>query len=181
MSAAVESVTDEERGVLLAIQDGLPLVPSPYAKVAERLGLREEEVIRILRGLLESRKVKRIGAVPNHYALGIAANGMSVWDIPDELADQVGAKLAERPEVSHCYKRPRAEDWPYNVFAMVHARDREKVRKVVEAIGRDLGISERPHDILFSTRLLKKRGTRIKSQRNGEKRVRSVSRSVPCG
>jgi DNA-binding Lrp family transcriptional regulator len=148
--------------VLLAVQDGLPLVEQPYAAVAERVGLDQARVIAILDELLKARKIKRIGAIPNHYALGITANGMSVWDIADEDATRIGRLLAGRPEVSHCYRRPRAEGWPYNVFAMVHGRDREGVIATVERIGSEIGILDRPHDVLFSTRLLKKRGTRLK-------------------
>lgn len=163
MTAAAEALTGDQRSVLLAVQDGLPLVERPYAAVAERIGLDEAKVIAILGELLATKKVKRIGAIPNHYALGITANGMSVWDIPDEDAAGVGALLSERPEVSHCYRRPRAAGWPYNVFAMVHGRDRQGVIATVERIGGEVGIIHRPHDILFSTRLLKKRGTRLKA------------------
>ncbi|MPZ23524.1 MAG: Lrp/AsnC family transcriptional regulator [Dehalococcoidia bacterium] len=156
-------MTTDERRVLLAIQDGLPIVPEPYAEVGAHLGLDEERVREIIGGLLAARRIKRIGAIPNHYALGITANGMSVWNIPDDDVEEVGRQLAERPEVSHSYRRPRAHDWPYNVFAMVHGTDREKVAATVEEIGCELGISDRPHEILFSARILKKRGTRLKA------------------
>ncbi|HWQ28257.1 MAG TPA: hypothetical protein VNN12_04460 [Dehalococcoidia bacterium] len=155
-------LTDDERRVLLAIQDGLPLTPAPYADVARALGMTEERVLELVRSMLAEGKIKRIGLVPNHYALGITANGMSVWDVPEERIREVGEKLAARPEVSHCYHRPRYEGvWPYSVFAMVHGRTREEVVATVERIARELGIEDIPRDILFSTRLLKKRGTRV--------------------
>ncbi len=159
------ALTDEERDVLAAIQDGLPLVPEPYRTVAERVGMTEQRVMDLISSMLASGKIKRIGAVPNHYALGITANGMSVWDIPDEIASDVGRRLGEREEITHCYKRPRRPGWPYNIFGMVHARTREEVLAAVERIGRDLGIERDPHDVLFSTRLLKKRGTRVRAGR----------------
>jgi DNA-binding Lrp family transcriptional regulator len=158
-----EALSADQRAVLLAVQDGLPIVKRPYAAVGARLDLDEDQVIAVLEELLRSNKIKRIGAIPNHYALGITANGMSVWDVPDEDAARVGRLLAARAEVSHCYKRPRAAGWPYNLFAMVHGRDRNSVVETVERIGRDVGILDRRHEILFSTRLLKKRGTRLKS------------------
>lgn len=162
MTARADILSPAERAVLLAVQDGIPLVAEPYAEIATHVGLSQQEVISVLQGLLDDRRVKRIGAIPNHYALGITANGMSVWDIPDERTAEVGRLLAARAEISHCYRRPRAEDWPYNVFGMVHGRDRESVIRTVEEIGRELAILDRPHDILFSERILKKRGTRIK-------------------
>ncbi len=155
-------LTDDERRVLLAIQDGLPLTPTPYADVASELGMTEDRVLELVRSMLAEGKIKRIGLIPNHYALGITANGMSVWDVPEDRIREVGRKLAERPEVSHCYHRPRYDGvWPYTVFAMVHGRTREEVVETVDRIARELGIQDIPHDILFSTRLLKKRGTRV--------------------
>jgi siroheme decarboxylase len=155
------TLTDEEREVLAAIQDGLPLEPEPYRVVADRIGMSEERVLAIVQSLLDQRKIKRIGAVPNHYALGITANGMSVWDVPDERAADIGRMLGDRAEVTHCYRRPRQPGWPYNLFGMVHARTRDEVVAAVERIARELDIAQYPHDVLFSTRLLKKRGTRV--------------------
>jgi DNA-binding Lrp family transcriptional regulator len=156
-------LTDEERRVLEEIQDGLPLDPEPYRIVGERTGLGEARVLELVSSMLAERKIKRIGAVPNHYALGITANGMSVWDLPDALASERGRTLGARDEVTHAYRRPRREGWPYNVFAMVHGRSREDVLTTVERIADELGIAGYPHDVLFSTRLLKKRGTRVKA------------------
>ena len=156
------SLTDDERRVLEAIQDGLPIEPEPYRAVADAIGMSEDQVIKLISAMLASGKIKRIGAVPNHYALGITANGMSVWDIPDELASEIGHRLGMRDEITHCYRRPRREAWPYNVFGMVHARDHDEVIATVERIARDLGIAHYPRDVMFSTRLLKKRGTRIR-------------------
>lgn len=157
------TLTAEERDLLAAIQDNLPLVREPYAAVAQQVGLSEARVIEVITSLLEQRKIKRIGAIPNHYALGITANGMSVWDIPDEIATEVGKRLGDRDEITHCYKRPRHPGWPYNIFGMVHGGSRDAVAASVEEIARDLGIAGYPHDVLFSTRLLKKRGTRVRA------------------
>jgi DNA-binding Lrp family transcriptional regulator len=156
------TLTAEERSVLAAIQDGLPIEREPYRVVAEQVGLPEERVLALVRAMLAEGKIKRIGAVPNHYALGITANGMSVWDVPDADARAVGQRLGARGEVTHCYLRPRARGWPYNIFAMVHGRSREEVLASVERIAAEEGIAALPHDVLFSTRLLKKRGTRVR-------------------
>jgi siroheme decarboxylase len=155
-------LTEEERQVLLDIQDGLPLVPEPYRQVADRLGMSEERVMELVRSMLAEGKIKRLGAVPNHYALGIRANGMAVWDVPDDRVSEVGPRLGGMPEVTHCYRRPRQPPgWPYNLFAMVHGYTREEVLATVERIARELGLDQYPHDVIFSTRLLKKRGTRL--------------------
>lgn len=158
-------LTEEERQVLLAIQDGLPLVPEPYREVGGRLGMSEARVMELVRSMLAEGKIKRLGAVPNHYALGIRANGMAVWDVPDDRVSEVGSRLGGMPEVTHCYRRPRhPPDWPYNLFAMVHGYTREEVLAAVERIARELGIDGLPHEVIFSTRVLKKQGTRVQAR-----------------
>ncbi len=151
-----------DRRIVAATQAGLPLVREPYRAVAEKLGLDQAEVIARLRRLLDEGAIRRIGAIPNHYALGFTANGMSVWDVADEAVAEIGATIGALDEVTHCYERPRHLPlWPYNLFAMVHGHTREEVRAEVERIARLIGPAARSHDILFSTRILKKTGLRI--------------------
>lgn len=155
-----------DRRLILATQQGLPLVPRPYHALAERLGLAPEEVLARMQCMLDRSIIRRIAAVPNHYALGYRANGMSVWDVPDARAHELGQKVAALEFVSHCYLRPRAlPAWPYNLFAMVHGRSREEVEAKVGEIARLLGAADRGHDVLYSTRILKKTGLRIGSGR----------------
>ena len=162
MPAEKAPLTDEERRLILAIQDGLPLAPRPYDAVAKALGMTEERVLETLGSLLERGVVKRLGAVPNHYALGITANGMAVWDVPDDRVSEAGRLLADSPEVSHCYRRPRRPpDWPYNLYAMIHGRSREEVLAVVKRLSRQAGLEGVPQTVLFSVRQFRKRGTRL--------------------
>jgi DNA-binding Lrp family transcriptional regulator len=161
---AMSSLTVEERRLLLNVQEGLPLVPKPYAALAEQIGTSEERVMELLRSLLKRGIIKRLAAVPNHYAVGIRANGMAVWDVSDDRVTEIGERLGRMPEVTHCYRRPRyPPGWPYNLFAMVHGYSRREVRAAVRRIARELGIEELPHDVIFSTRMLKKRGTRVRA------------------
>ena len=122
-----------DRRIVAATQAGLPLVREPYRAVAEKLGLDEADVIARLRRLLDEGAIRRIGAIPNHYALGFTANGMSVWDVADEAVAEIGARIGALDEVTHCYERPRhLPQWPYNLFAMVHGHTRDEVRAKVE-------------------------------------------------
>ena len=151
-----------DRRIVAATQAGLPLVREPYRAIAEKLGLDQAEVIARLKRLLGEGAIRRIGAIPNHYALGFTANGMSVWDVADEAVAEIGAKIGALEEVTHCYERPRHLPlWPYNLFAMVHGHTRDEVRAKVERIARLIGPAARSHDVLFSTRILKKTGLRI--------------------
>jgi DNA-binding Lrp family transcriptional regulator len=126
------------------------------------LALAEDEVMARLQGLLSSGMIRRIGAVPNHYAIGWTANGMTVWDVADEQVDQLGALVGALPFVTHCYRRPRAlPAWPYNLFAMVHGSSRDECSAKAEEIRALLGAACRANDILYSTKILKKTGLRI--------------------
>jgi DNA-binding Lrp family transcriptional regulator len=155
-------LSDFDRRLVAATQAGLPLVPRPYAALAERLGTSEAAVRERLRGMLDEGIVRRIGAVPDHYRLGFVANGMTVWDVADEAVDALGAAVGALDIVSHCYRRPRAlPDWPYNLFAMVHGRSRDEVEHGARRIGALLGAACRAHAILYSSRILKKTGLRL--------------------
>ncbi len=151
-----------DRRLIIATQEGLPLAPEPYRAVAEKLGVSEAEVIARLQRCLEGGAIRRIGVIPNHYALGFTANGMSVWDVADEAVPEVGARIGALDFVTHCYERPRHPPlWPYNLFAMAHGRTREEVQEKVARIADEIGPALRAHDVLFSTRILKKTGLRI--------------------
>jgi len=153
---------DFERRLIIATQAGLPLVPRPYDLLAEQLGVSAEAVKARLAAMLESGRIRRIGAVPNHYAIGYTANGMSVWDVDDAHIARLGETIGKLDFVTHCYERPRAlPDWPYNLFAMVHGHDRATVLAHIDEIAALLGTDCRRHDVLFSTAILKKTGLRI--------------------
>jgi DNA-binding Lrp family transcriptional regulator len=149
-----------DRRLLEATQAGLPLVPRPYAALAAALGIDEPQVRQRLSRLLAGGAIRRIGAVPNHYALGYTANGMTVWDVDDDQVDACGAALGALDFVSHCYRRPRRPGWRYNLFAMVHGRDRSQVEAFAQRMGERIGAACRARDILYSTRVLKKTGLR---------------------
>lgn len=158
-----------DRAIVEATQAGLPLVPAPYAAVADALGLPEETVRHRLDALLARGALRRIGAVPNHYRLGYRANGMTVWDVDDALVDTLGPRVGTLPFVSHCYRRPRRLPlWPYNLFAMVHGRDTAEADAYAEEIAVLLGPACRDRAILYSTRILKKTGLRFGAAGRGE-------------
>jgi len=160
------TIDDTDREIIMATQGGLPLTSRPYHQVAAGLGLDPAEVMRRMERMLEIGIIRRIAAVPNHYALGYAANGMSVWDVPDEHIRSLGEQVGAMEFVSHCYHRPRyMPDWPYNLFAMVHGRCRDEVEQKAGEIASLLGANDRGHDILYSTRILKKTGLRLCGKR----------------
>ena len=163
MDAPQPSLPDAtDRELIRATQAGLPLVPRPYHALAELLGIPVDEVMQRLERMQASGVIRRIGVVPNHYALGYRANGMTVWDVDDGCIDPLGEEVGRLSFVSHCYRRPRRLPlWPYNLFAMVHGHDRTEVEAQAAEIARILGDACRSRDILYSSRILKKTGLRI--------------------
>jgi DNA-binding Lrp family transcriptional regulator len=147
--------------ILAEIADGLPLAPAPYAVIGARLGVEEREVIARIQGMIANRVIRRFGAVVRHHELGFTANAMTVWDVPDPEADAVGATVAGYPFVTLCYRRPRRlPAWPYNLFCMIHGRDRATVLEQVEHLNRTAGLGRFPHAVLFSRRRFKQQGAR---------------------
>ncbi|MFO1154231.1 MAG: AsnC family transcriptional regulator [Rhodospirillales bacterium] len=151
-----------DRRVIKATQEGLPLARRPYHHIGDAIGIDGEEVMARLGWMLDAGVVRRIGCVPNHYRLGYAANGMSVWEVDDAEIAAVGPAVGRLEFVSHCYHRPRHPPiWPYNLFAMVHGRSRDEVTAKVAEIAHLLGSRARGHDVLYSSRILKKAGLRL--------------------
>lgn len=158
----MKTLSPFDRRLIEATQAGLPLVERPFDAVGAQLGVTGDAVRERLAGMLREGLVRRIGAVPNHYRLGYTANGMTVWDVDDARVDVLGEKIGALDFVSHCYRRPRAlPDWPYNLFAMVHGHNRAEVERAAVHIQCLLAEACRSHDILYSSRILKKTGLRL--------------------
>lgn len=147
-----------------ALENGLELVPRPYASLAARCGMSEDACLARLGRLVELSVIRRFGVVVRHRELGYTANAMVVWDIPDERIAEVGRQLADQAGVTLCYQRPRClPDWPYNLFSMVHGRDRDEVLEQVRQIRQTLGLETVRCYPLFSRRRFKQCGARYSS------------------
>ena len=154
-------LSERDRQLLAAIQDGLPLAPRPYAAIGERIGIGEAEVIAGLRRLIDDGVIKRFGVIVRHRELGYRANAMAVWDVPDARVGDAGRTLAALPFVTLCYRRPRRPPvWPYNLFCMIHGRDRGAVEALVDQASAAAGLEDLPRAVLFSRRAFKQRGAR---------------------
>ena len=144
------------------LEAGLPLVARPYRLLAERIGADEDAVLRQMHAWNDDGLFRRIGLVLQHRALGFRANAMLVMDIPDDRVNEIGERLGAAPGINLCYQRPRRlPHWPYNLFCMVHGREREQVQTHIAALLAEHGLSTVPHQLLFSTRAFKQRGGRF--------------------
>lgn len=163
----VETQLASAEDLIEIIQGGLPLVARPYQEIAERLGWSEQVVIEKLRTMVEGGIIKRLGIVVRHHELGYRSNAMVVWDVEDDKIDQLGKQLGMQDCVTLCYQRPRMlPDWPYNLFCMVHGRDRKEVLECIETIANGLGLENTAHTVLFSGRRFKQRGAHYRNKQS---------------
>jgi siroheme decarboxylase len=145
---------DLEIRAIRRLQEDLPLVPRPFKAEAADIGISEGELLRIMESLRQRKLMRRFAAVMNHRSAGFKANAMAVWAVPAQLCDELGPKMAGFASVSHCYRRPVYEDWPYSVFTMIHGRSARDCEVAVDAIRRETEIEE--HCLLWSSKEYKK-------------------------
>ena len=127
---------------------------TPFAEMALEIGVEQTDLLARLASYRECGAMRRFGAILRHRSAGFGGNGMSGWNVPDADVVGVGEFLAGCPDISHCYERPRIPDWPYNVFGMIHGRDRDGCLAIAGRIARETGISD--YHVLFSGREFKK-------------------------
>ena len=147
-------LSPEDIETIRATQGPMPVVEEPYAAAAERLGVGQDEVLRRLESLRERDGLRRVAAILYHRRAGFSANGMGVWNVPEEDVLETGKQMAAYRGVSHCYQRPTYADWPYSVFTMAHGRSKEECDAVLDAIADATGITDRA--TLYSSTEFKK-------------------------
>ena len=143
------------------LEQGLPLVPEPFKALAEETGLSVGEVRALIGYWQHSGLIKRVGLVVRPRSLGLTANAMVVWNLPDEGVDEVGRRLASEPQVTLCYQRLRRPDWPYNLYCMLHGVRRERVEAQISALIQRHALEHVEHQVLFSRRAYCQRGGRF--------------------
>ena len=151
-------LSDLEVATIRVVQEDLPLVERPFAAQAETIGCSEDDVLAMLASFKERKLMRRFAAVMNHRSAGYKANAMGVWAVPDDELEAIGPQMAGFARVSHCYKRPTYDDWPYSVFTMVHGMNARECEDTIEAIKSETGIDE--YALLWSVKEYKK--TRVR-------------------
>jgi DNA-binding Lrp family transcriptional regulator len=153
-STDVPLLSDLEKKVIASIQGDIPIVPQPYRVLADSIGISEETLIETLQTLTERGVIRRFGATLRHQKSGFQANAMTAWQVDEDRIEAVGQIMASFRAVSHCYRRDPAEDWPYNLYTMIHGKDEADCRRIARKMAEKSGVET--YMLLFSRRELKK-------------------------
>jgi len=149
-----DTLNDMEKQVIALIQEDMPIVERPYQQMADQLGMPESKLLDILYSLAKRGIIRRFGATLRHQQSGYKANVMVAWQVDEEKIQEIGKTMASFNEVSHCYRRDPTDQWPYNLYTMVHSRNKEGCRKTVAKMAAKSGVTR--YAMLFSRRELKK-------------------------
>ena len=147
-------LTDFDKKIIREIQTDLPLSKRPFYDIAQKLGIEEEELLKRIQEFIDEGYIRRFGATLRHRRVGINANAMSIWVVPEMDVDRVGKRMASFKEVTHCYERHTLPDWKYNLYAMIHAKTKEECLEIVARISEKTGMKE--YKLLYSTEEFKK-------------------------
>jgi len=147
-------LTELEKRIIASIQGDIAVTQHPYFEIAEKLGIPEETLLEGLKDLCDRGVIRRFGATIYHQKSGFEANAMVAWKADEVCIDEAGEKMASFKEVSHCYRRNPTDDWPYNLYTMIHAKDEESCRQIARNISTETSIDN--YTLLFSQRELKK-------------------------
>ena len=147
-------IDDLDKKVISLIQGDLPVDKRPFAILAEKIGITEEDFLDRVKNLKKNGALRRFGATLRHQKAGYGSNAMVAWLVPEERIDEVGKKLARFREVTHCYQRNPQGDWPYNLFSMVHGNNRDQCYDIAERMAKTVDVGD--YILLFSETEFKK-------------------------
>jgi len=147
-------LTELEKNVIASIQGDIEVTARPYAAIARSLDISEETLLDTLQNLCDRGVIRRFGATIRHQKSGYSANAMVAWRVEEDRIDAVGETMAAFKQVSHCYHRSPAGDWPYNLYTMVHARNEATCMETARRMAAEAGVEQ--YALLFSVRELKK-------------------------
>jgi DNA-binding Lrp family transcriptional regulator len=151
----LNQLTELETRVLAVLQDGFPKdSPTPYADMAGRIGIETEALLAMLAQWQSQGRIRRIGAIINHFHVGMGSGAMVVWQVEPDRIEAVGLCLAGFKEVSHAYQRPASPQWPYNLYTMVHGADPASTDATVKRMSEACRVSD--YQLLLTEKELKK-------------------------
>jgi len=162
-------IDEQDKKVISLIQGDLPLNQKPFALLADKIGMDEEEFLKRVTDLKKRGIIRRFGATLRHQEAGFSSNAMVAWLAPDDRIDEIGKLYASFREVTHCYHRAPQKDWPYNIYTMIHGSNREECHRIADRLSRSTGL--RDYSILFSEKEFKKTSMEYFPEKNHDKTI----------
>ncbi len=147
-------LTELEKKIIASIQEDIPIISRPYLEISKKLKISEETLLKTLKNLCDRGVIRRFGATIRHQKSGFAANAMVAWIVDEKRVEKVGEKMSSFKEVSHCYRRNPTDEWPYNLYTMVHANSEDACREIARTMSSETRVEN--YKLLFSQRELKK-------------------------
>ncbi len=147
-------LTELEKKIIASIQGDIPVISRPYLEISKKLKISEETLLKTLKDLCDKGVIRRFGATIRHQKSGFAANAMVAWIVDEKRIEEVGEKMSSFKEVSHCYRRNPSDEWPYNLYTMVHAKNEDTCRKIAQTMSSEACVEN--YKLLFSRREFKK-------------------------
>ncbi len=147
----------EHRRLLHELQRGVDVTSRPFDALCGA-ECAEQDAMRLLAELKDLGVLRRIAAVMNYPRLGYTNNVLFAAEIPADSVVAAGRNLARFRTVSHCYERQTFEGWPYNLFAMLHARSTVQIERTIQEFAAAADV--RSHCLLPTVAELKKQPVR---------------------
>ena len=147
-------LTELEKKIIASIQGDIPVISRPYLEISKKLKISEETLLKTLKDLCDRGVIRRFGATIRHQKSGFSANAMVAWIVDEKRVEEVGEKMSSFKEVSHCYRRNPTDEWPYNLYTMVHANSEDACREIARTMSSETRVEN--YKLLFSQRELKK-------------------------
>ena len=147
-------LTELEKKIIASIQEDIPVISRPYHEISQKLKISEETLLKTLQDLCDRGVIRRFGATIRHQKSGFAANAMVAWIVDEDRINEVGEKMASFKQVSHCYRRNPNGQWPYNLYTMIHAKNKDTCKETARQMSRETSVKD--YKLLFSRRELKK-------------------------
>jgi len=141
-------LTEREKRILQILIEGIPLSERPFYEIAKKTGFTEKEVLEIIKNLMDKKIIRRLGITLRHNLAGIKGNAMVAWRVPEEKIEEIGQYLSQLPYISHCYVRETYEDWNYNLYTMIHGKNKREVKKRIKEISEKFSLKK--YQILFT-------------------------------
>lgn len=147
-------LSDKDKEIIKVLQEEFPLCEEPYKILAEKVGLSEEDFLHRVQNLVDEKKIRKVGAVVRHREVGFKANALCAWQVAPEKIDEVVKIFINHPAISHCYDRNTAPNWIYNLYTMIHAKNRDECEKIIQELSQATGLKN--FQIMYSKKEWKK-------------------------